>query len=405
MRSRTLNNTRHKQGGFAMISAMFLLMVAAMFGIALAGLSINGVRMADHRKDRSIAFDYAEAGLNHAIAELREYESYSGQAKTAFGEGWFEVKVYPVAGQPKYRQIVSQGTVGSGVAVVIGTGNGVGLTRTVTAIVDVSGQHQGIEYALFTGMHLEFTGNAVITSDPMPSLGDIHSNGTMYFSGDPYIDGQASSVDTVTYSGNPTFTGGMDLYADPIDFPVDVDEAALYAAASAIGTINGDVAVEDSQVRWLSGVITGKLTVKDNAQIIVDGPLYVMGEVILQGRNVIPGEIGGTLITPERVTVGGYGGYDFDPLIHNNLKIISMKGPEDVVAIDFSGDTAMKAAFIAPNGRVNVSGKLDIWGQLLAQVVYLSGEMNVRRNTNFEAGPTEEAQVTVESWQEKHPSQ
>ena len=164
MKRRTMNNTRHKQGGFSMISAIVLLMIASMFGLALAGLSINSGRMADHRKDRTIAFGYAEAGLYHAIAELRDDESYEGQGKTEFGDGWFEIEVSLIAGQPKYRRIVSEGAVGQ---IVVVSGEP---TRIVEAIVDVSGQHQGIEYALFADLHMEFSGNAVIRRTPCSKI-------------------------------------------------------------------------------------------------------------------------------------------------------------------------------------------------------------------------------------------
>ena len=169
----------------------------------------------------------------------------------------------------------------------------------------------------------------------------------------------------------------------------------------ARGTTIGDVKVENSDSMVLSGVITGKLEVKDFASVIIDGPVYVMGEIILSGREIIPGADGGTLLSLDKITVAGLGGYDPDPLIHNDLRIISMKGDEDKVAINFSGAPLMKATFAAPNGKANLSGTAEILGRVLAKKVYVSGELKVRPNVHaaYWAG---ESSVKIKSWQEIH---
>ena len=149
---------------------------------------------------------------------------------------------------------------------------------------------------------------------------------------------------------------------------------------------------------WLSGVITGKLEVNDDAKIIVDGPLWVLGETILKGDDVTPGTNGGSLVTEGKLTVGGDGGFMLDPNVNNNLKLVSLVGGEDEVAIDFSGNTKMKAAFYAPNGKVNISGGLTLWGSLIAKKVYLSGFMTIIQNTEYDAGLGEPTRFEMLSW-------
>ena len=157
--------------------------------------------------------------------------------------------------------------------------------------------------------------------------------------------------------------------------------------------------VNENETVTLSGVITGKLEVNDDAKIIVDGPLWVLGEAILKGHDVTPGTDGGSLVTEGKLTVGGHGGFKSDPGLNNNLKLVSLVGGEDEVAIDFSsGETKMKAAFYAPNGKVNVSGGLILWGSLIAKKVYLSGFMTIIQNTEYDAGLGEPTTLEMLNW-------
>jgi hypothetical protein len=85
--------TRHNERGTAMLAALILVMVLSL-GATATWRHLHLVReQANRYEKQEVARQLAEAGLNKAIAMLRQDAMYRGEAHTPLGAGRFSVDV------------------------------------------------------------------------------------------------------------------------------------------------------------------------------------------------------------------------------------------------------------------------------------------------------------------------
>ncbi len=106
MITRTKNTSR--QQGFALVIALVYLLFLSMFSTAF----LRAVRMnmtdAFNDEARIEATNLARAGIEKAVAELRENREYRGEEHTPLGGGSFTIEAKALDEPGRYR-VVSQG--------------------------------------------------------------------------------------------------------------------------------------------------------------------------------------------------------------------------------------------------------------------------------------------------------
>lgn len=351
-----------QQRGFTTVAALALMATLVTLGLALTTLCVNGMRLSVGRRDAAMAFNLAEAGLNHALIRLRESRSYAGQSFTALGAGDFRVVVSTPTGRPDRRSVVSVGRVSS---------LGGPLERRVQAMIDIAGAPTIFDYAVITEGALMFSGNPSSHSTPVQGSGHVHSNTSISLSGNPAVNGVASAAGSITSSGSPSVSGGMRPNAARVAFP-QMDTFTIKAQARARRVTNGNVDRSSNGTLTLRGLITGDLNISGNVAITLDGPVWVEGNINLSGNVTITGDL---LITERVFNWSGNGTMAGS----NRFTLVSLFGPSDQVAF-------------------NVSGNPSVVGTIATNRMDASGNFRVTRNSNYDP-PTEVSDgVKIEFW-------
>ncbi len=291
---------------------------------------------------------------------------------------------------------------------------------------------------------VDITGAVHVFSDP-PGEGDIFANmGDVYISGSSHIEGNAAATGEVNSTG-ATYVGGLEIEgAAPINADVIRSELNQIAAetitaatdivcpyvlttgdwvVSASGTypdlprIQGDLKiVGDITVTFPGPVcVGGNLEVPADAIIVFEDKVKVDGDVIISGATgsitfndtlysgddlVISGtnEIimqapvyftdrlamsgsgirgGATLVAGGDITLSGNGELaDVEDLPF----IISQNGN-----VDFTGSNVISAVVCAPNGQIDLSGDVSIYGSVIGDtVVQITGSVEIEYPAELE---------------------
>ncbi len=357
--SRTL---RSRKRGYAALSALALLLIATLLGSSLAVMSINSGRMSVLRRDRESAFNIAESGFRTALMRLRDDGAYSGEKQTAFADGHFDIKVEAVTGKKFTRKITSTGTV---ISI-----NGHPEVRTITGVIDKSGGPAIADYAILAKDTITMNGGLETNSIPDGGQGNIHSNTGIQMNGGSTINGNATSVGSVT-GGN--VTGERKSAAAEVAFPV-IDPAALRLSAAAMGITTGNVTVSKGS-QTVRGIINGDLDCSSHANMVIDGIVFVTGKVNLSGGSYAGP---GLLVALGDVTISG--GSETEGGVANNLAIVALSTSN--TALKISGNGSMNGAIIVPNGTT-VMHAAHITGTLATNKLVMSGSSTVIKDKSF----------------------
>jgi Tfp pilus assembly protein PilX len=369
----------NRRRGYAALTAMALLLIATLLGSGLAIMSINSGRMSVLRRDRESAFNIAESGFRTGLMRLKSDPAYLGERKTAFGDGYFDVTVTPVVGNPKARRVDATGTVVSM--------NGHPEIRSVRGIIEKSGSPPSGDYAILAKDMIDMNGGINTGSIPDGGLGNVHSNTGIQMNGGATIDGNATSVGSVL-GGN--VTGQRKSGAAEVPFPA-LDPAALQASAAVLGFTNGNVSVGTGTTRTVQGIINGNLTSSGSANVQINGIVFVTGKVSLSGGSYAGP---GMLVALGDITLSG--GSGFTSNMANNLAIVALSTSS--TALKITGNANVRGALIVPNGTTKLSAA-HITGTLATKSLVMSGSASVVKDNSF-VWPDPLAQFRIMYWKE-----
>lgn len=352
-----------RKRGYAALSAIALLLMATLLGTSLAALSVNSGRMSVLRRDRESAFNIAESGFQTALMRLRSDANYSGEKGTVFGDGHFDISIEALPGKKYSRRVTSTG--------VVSSLNGHLEVRSVTGYMDKSGGPAIADYAILAKDVINMNGGIETDSIPDGGQGNIHSNTGIQMNGGSTINGNATSVGSVT-GGN--VTGERKSAAPVVDFPV-IDPAALRLSAAALGITNENVSVSKGS-QMVRGVINGNLDCSSHAGLTIDGIVFVTGKVNLSGGSYAGP---GLLVALGDITISG--GSATEGGVANNLAIVALSSSS--TALKITGNGAMSGAIIVPNGTT-VMHAAHITGTLATDKLVMTGSSTVTRDKTFE---------------------
>jgi hypothetical protein len=356
-----------------MLTAAMLALTVTVLGLSVLTTSMSSNRLAAIRRDRAIAFDLAEAGLSHAVATLRTTPTYTGQANTSFGSGFFRVAVTTPAANSNLRNVVATGRV---VSV-----NGAFIEQSVTGNVSVFAPHPVWKYAIITEQPLTFVDRVKINSTPITNQGHVHSNTSLSL-GSIQLNGRASSAGPIN-TGTTTPTLGSIAHGPRVELPT-IDKDALLAAATAKGVTTGNVAASSGTVT-LRGKIVGNVNITGNqTNVIIDGPVWVTGTIALSGRSWTGN---GAMVAEGTITISTATSSIAPSII--DLAMCSFSTSSSAIFINItnnSGGVNVRGAMFAPNGGVRVLGMTSILGSIVAKSAALDGQgagVDVTRDGQF----------------------
>ena len=224
---------------------------------------------------------------------------------------------------------------GGGLFSVNSTASGGGCGRTkIVSYLNIS--VGAFSYAV-AGKNSISISNAIIDSFPDSGEAHIYSNGDISITG-VLVNGDAFAGGEIT-KGKQYIMGEIEEGADALQFPSVYDQ--LYKnIAQAGGNWTGDL-VYSGGTHYVGPLyITGMLDVKPGTTVILEGPLYVVGDISvnhghLDGKEHILSE--GNI----NITGGGYGSENI-PVITSLTGYIDLVGP------------VVDAVLYAPEGQVRV---------------------------------------------------
>lgn len=355
------------QRGSTLITALVCAFIVGIISMSLISLSQAGTYLTAHRRDQQVAFDIADAGIQHAFRSLTDNPNYSGQTAVPFGSGNFTTTISPgpIAG---YDTITSTGTVTGAV--------GMTSTRTVTAVVEMGQQPAILNYGLIAKGPIQLSGGSSVTSAPKAHVGDVFSDSWISMSGGSKIDGTLGAAGKIQTSGSAGATGTVTKYAKPVDFPA-ITPPNMEQIAAGYGTTEGDVVASGVPVH-VQGIIDGNINISGGGELIIDGPVYVTGNVNISGSSYGGGQ-GSFMAVEGDVNFSGSSALNnVDP----NFTLVALA--TDHTAMVLSGGASMTGCLFVPNGNLDVSGSANIFGCVAADTVNLSGSININRNTNLQ---------------------
>jgi len=287
-----------KQGGFAILAAVFVLVIFAVLGMAAVSLIAGSAGMVLDEVRSQQAFDLANAGLEFEAEQLEgdsDWSDNTGYTKS-FGPGSFTISY--VSQAQKQATVRVDGTVG-------------GITRSVQQDF----QYQGSLPVAFT----------VATY----SQGDMRARnqGTIDVDGDSNLGGSVieDNQGDVDISGASTENNpSADIPAPDASYWLSVADHVIYGNYRFnSGTYNGIY------------YITGRARVQSNDSVTINGTIAAVGNVIFrnQSATVITAASGNpAIVTGGRVLVRDQAQVDiFGWIVAMNDFLVRDQGDVDIV--------------------------------------------------------------------------
>lgn len=317
---------KRSESGQALLIALILLAVGSLLVIPVLQHVFTDVRLNNTLECRTLNDYSADAGLQYATCKI--YNNPGIYTSAPLSENLtINDRTVNVNGQ----------YLGGGLFSINSTAYGGGCGRTtIRSLVNLS--VGSFAYAL-AGMDGVTISNGIIDSSPTPGGGHIHSNADIEITGQSsLVNGDASCVGAVT-KGQDRITGEIEEGADAVQFP-SVYTDLYKTIAQEGGTHNGDLILTGSGTIGPL-YITGMLDLKPGASFVLEGPLYVVGDIKGTGGHLDGQE---HILTEGNINMSGGGyGSEYIPVLVSVYGDISLVGP------------VVDAVVYAPQGVVDLT--------------------------------------------------
>lgn len=367
--------------GFALVTALLILLVTcALSIIMIASLRQEHREIVSSKRLGKVLY-IADGGIELAINSLKADASYSGTGEAALGEGTF---------------IVTASSVSATRFEIIATGyipNSTNCTskRGIKAVVERTEEIPPVfGHAIACQGPLSLSGNAKTNSSPTANQGHVYSGTSISVKGNGQVNGNASTLGTITTQGNGKITGTQNPGCAPMSFPAI--DSGYYLQEAQEGIWYGDLSYSGNGSVSLGpdAYINGDLSVSGNKQLTLSGYVYVTGEIKVTGNGKILGDA--TIVCDSDIQLAGNSDTGTIPLV------MSVNGDVKV-----TGNADMGCFIYAENGTVTIAGNGDIHGGVIAQDVSVTGNGKVyyAQDASLDL-PTDPsfASIDIVSWQE-----
>lgn len=377
-----------EKNGFIMIMVYGLISIMAILSLALFSRQNIFLLSSERNRNRLIAFNMAEAGLDRALTQLAVDPTYAGTGFNSMSsgpmEGGFDVTVSTPAGQPTYRLVTANGYAPSNTATTRGYE-----TRRITAYAQL-GNFSYFDFAVFSEEGMQINGNPVI--DSYDSRNGPYGGANTAQNGDIGTDSVGSG--TVALIGNATVKG--DAQVGPNGNPNSV--VSIGTNASISGSLSAATAERDYQPETTNIVSLGDLNIKGNTtQFLAAGTYrYSSFSIAGNGQLVATGPV--VIYVDGPVNIAGNGVSTQNNTPPNFLLYVTTS--DDV---KLAGNGNFYGGIYAPASDVKNTGNGELYGAVVSQDYQQSGNGAVHydealRNT----GGSSNAGVNLVSWREEN---
>ena len=411
-------HNRAERGG-ALIMALLLGAVAVLLGGTFLAMSLTDRRIASNEADNVGAFNCADAGVQHAVAELPDQDidtllTAGGNLFTnqALGDGSYSVAVennvnpdFPTANIPADSGGATSDT--DGYLVLTSTGRVGDAERSVSVIVSIGSTASSSPFAyavwgdsevlISGGGHVDCYDSSAGAYDAATATHDagVFSNEVIEMSGGSYIYGDGISAGEIK---RPEYiTGEAITGADKQSFPVLDCPSGGYTPASDI-TLGDGATYKD-----------GELTVGGGNHITLSAPPYeyYFAAVTLSGGSTMSINGGGEHVDiyVEQKFVSGGGGVVNVTQNPADLSINSCGVWAKPQRFEVSGGGSAYFTIYAPDRDIVVSGDGDLWGAFIGYTLNATGGSKIHCDKALGGGHSSGAsggglEIVENSWNE-----
>lgn len=374
--------------GFIMIMVYGLISIMAILSLALFSRQNIFLLSSERNRNRIVAFNMAEAGLDRAMTQLATDPTYTGTGFNSMSsgpmEGGYDVTVSTPAGQPTYRLVTANGYAPSNTATARGYE-----TRRITAYAQL-GNFSYFDFAVFSDDGMQLNGNATIDSydsrngpygeHNRAENGDIGTDsigaGTVRLTGNAMVKGDAQvgpngdPASVVSTTGDASVTGVLSAAKEERDYQPQTTNIASLGALNIKGNTTQYLAAGTYRYSSFSIAGNGQLVATGPVVIYVDGPVSIAGNGVSTQANTPP---------------------NFLMYVTNNSDV------------SISGNGNFYGGIYAPASHISNTGNGEIYGALVADDYHQTGNGNVHydealRNT----GGSSNSGVSLVSWREEN---
>lgn len=382
-----------------MVSVSVIISVILAFGIALITLMLGSSSVSKSYTGSISAIQIAEAGVHKALFCMNAASGdkcsgtygagFVGESAIAFADGEYTTTV---TGGGSVRQLVSVGTAANG--------------RQRTIAVDLTTippvDEMDWSYALQAGGGGVYMENGATVTGSIYTGGDVDCQSDLaIIDGDAYSSKTSGSINSCTvnyhahadkvlgvvvggdayYKNDPADVAGSTVAGTKYSGSTTPDEKPLpdfdlefwQAAAEAGGTINGNYNPADGSSLGPKK-ITGDLTLGQNVDVTVTGPIWVAGDIYTENNSTL------TLDS----SFGAYGtvilaDHQGDPAAHGRIYMIPNAG------IYGSGNPSSHILLVSTNRSVDpVDPALDVSNNA-SGAVFMATDGVLKLNNNASA--------------------
>ncbi len=379
------------QKGSALIVVLLLSVALALLGGAFMTVSFTDRQISSNEVQATQAFDLADAGLDHAVEQLKDQNAdtllAAGGAlftNQALGAGTYSVTVtnntkptFPLAAVPADAGGINDDT--DGYLVLNSTGRVNEAERRVQIIVYGSGgptMPPIFQWAAFGQSSLKAQGSGNFT-------GAVGTNGSMTFSGEsPKITGDAYAGGTVPAGWT---TGTVTQGAPPISLPAEACPTTPYGPAPT-----GD------GITFNAG--SGKLTLNGTNAYFGTGTYYY-SEISKSGGGTIHAPTGGAakIYVSSKISMSG-GGFNNPDAKAENLQIYGCGISSGTFTIT-GGQTSWLTIY-APYKAIKFTGGGDKFGSFIGDTFENSGPGDAKHDAQLLGGGPLTFSKLPSSWTE-----
>ncbi|MBI5554230.1 MAG: hypothetical protein HY920_00040 [Elusimicrobia bacterium] len=266
------------QRGFATVALLGILFMIFFTGATVVFLGQNESQKSIKSRRSNEGLFIADAGVEKAIWEFVQSDSYGGENNTALGNGVFNVSVTNL-GNSRY-ELLSTGWINA---------SNVQVTKKIKAVVEKDPVSQVFDYCYFINNWGWYWGHDIT------ACGDIRSNGRFDFVDGPKVEGDIYAGEEIDDHGTPIRgiggeAGHQHEFAEKVPMPnlqiLDYYEQKAFVSSGTV-VINGATMIDK-----VFGDDAG-----ESGNIVLVGtsanPIQIDGTVVVRGDLVIKGKITG----------------------------------------------------------------------------------------------------------------
>ena len=388
------NNNKEK--GFILVTAYLLISVLSVLSLGLFSRGFYFSEAAERNKNKMVAFNLAEAGVDLALAQLADDPNYIGSSgyigmSNATMEGGYQVQVCPptcdgltLPTDPNMRLIAAVGYSPSNTSTDRGYE-----AKSITTYALIN-QSSYFSFGVFAKDSIKLTGNA--GTDSFNSNDAPYSALTAGSNGDLATDAGGNA--DITMTGNVTIKG--DVTVGPGSDPNTV------ISTSGNVSISGNQAAANDPYNppdvTTTMVSSGQLKVNGNSTEILPTGTYRYSSIQVSGNGSIQALGPVTIYVDGAVSIAGNGVSTASNLPPNML--IYVTGSDDV---NIGGNGHFYGGIYAPNSKVKQNGNAQLFGAVVSENFEIFGNGQVHYDEAMEdVGGNSGGGVSLKSWVENN---